>query len=65
MFGNLMRLVTGRLDREEEADFRRCVLRQTDTQIEATMGEQAAQQAFSDLEDRQCQVSALRQRTVR
>ena len=52
----LMRLVTGRLDREEEADFRRCVLRQTDTEIEAAMGEQAAQ-AFADLGDRQHQVA--------
>ncbi len=50
-----------RLDREEEADFRRCVLGQTDAQIEAAMGKQATAQALVDVESRQRMLEALRQ----
>ncbi len=61
MFESLRSLFnTRRLDREEEADFRRCVLDQTDSQIEAAMGKQAAAQALADVESRQHEVQALR-----
>ena len=49
-----------RLDREEEADFRRCVLDQTDAQIETAMGKQVAAHALADVETRQRMVEALR-----
>ncbi len=48
-----------RLDREEEADFRRCVLNQTDAEINSAMGKHA-EQALADVETRQRMVEALR-----
>ena len=61
MFETLAALFNPRkLDREEEADFRRCVLNQTDPEIETAMGKQVAAQALSDIEIRQRMVEALR-----
>ena len=62
MFRTLLSLVTGRMAREEEADFRRCVLGQTDSQIEAALGKQVAAQALADVEARHHEARALRQR---
>ena len=61
MFKNLIRLFDmRRLDREEEADFRRCVLSQTDSEIEMAMGKHISAQALADVESRQHEVQALR-----
>ncbi len=65
MWKSLLRFFdTRRLDREEEADFRRCVLGQTDLEIEMSMGEQAAAQALADVESRQMQVKQVRQKAA-
>ena len=53
-------ILCSRLDREEEADFRRCVLGQTDSEIETAMGKQVAAQALLDVESRQQMVQTLR-----
>ena len=61
MFQSLTNLFNPRrLDREEEADFRRCVLNQTDAEIASSMGTQYAEQALADVETRQRMVEALR-----
>jgi len=62
MFRTLIDLFTGRMDREEEADFRRCVLGQTDTEIEAAMGKEVAAQALADVDARHHEARTLRQR---